>query len=319
MGFTQLAQVSPIIVWLMSEPGVAATVAAAVATGIGALATFASAVVIGIQAVHTRRSAEAALRAANASEAAVSVSQRGLRLASEESARSAAMVAESIKARLDATAARVSVRRIESHDGPQFLRSASPSRPIESFVPMDSGVTFNYPTDKDESVWLRVDVIIKNEGTSEVRLDFFPPFIPASTPQSWERGLGTVHLSPNQSTMGTIAVGGTVDQFVNVLRHVRSFREYTPYVFASSQWHIPTPFNTGVVQLQRFELMGSLIEPTQKEGLWRLRTFGPDVKEHPDLKQRPILRTYILDSEHEVELEDKPSVHAASHEIAEPS
>lgn len=212
------------------------------------------------------------------------------------------MVAESIKTRLDATAPKVSVRRY----GEVSFASGPSSPPLEPLTPINPGQTFNYPSDKHVAVWAVLSLSIKNEGEEDVEIDFHPPLF-----ESWEQGqfqsVGTrLHLPPGKPFFGSILVGATVENFVSMSQLPRAGGDDDPVVYASAQWHIPSRYNTGVVQLQRFELQTSLLHPSQQEGVWSLQIsrLGEEIED--GLKQKPIVRTYILDGDKGSELPDAP-------------
>lgn len=259
-----------------------------------AIATSVSALVIAWQAFETRRSAAA-------SNDAVGVAKDSLKVAREETARSTALVAESVKARLDAGAPTLTFAQVP-RDGEEYSVAEGSPRGAAADLKRFRG-TFHVPQDNYRSVWIKVPIRIENEGASSVTLSCYPPVFDSEFRGDYpEVSQSKITIAPRAGVTCGVLLGGSLSQWVASSQGASDERQRLWAQFA-----VELKGNSGVVLIQRIEVLGTPAEE-YAPGEWRLNRIAEQQRTtEPTVSLPPHQKTYVLDRSNELVLSDAPA------------
>ncbi|GAB3535818.1 hypothetical protein GCM10027403_14560 [Arthrobacter tecti] len=236
---------------------------------------------------------------------AVDVANQSLKIARLESTRSALMIAESVKSRLDINAPVVSLSlNVPTVSEYAWSRSRSPEA---AEWDEDAGVPSNLhaPQENQKNFWVRVPVVLSNEGSASVTLEFWPP-VSAMQGGSWGSPQRRHDIAAGNQALYAMAIGGTLQEWIASAANDNDFCLW-------AQWSVVLKGNSGVVLHQRVEIRG----PSAREapsGVWSLARLSPTQnRDGAEIIASPILRTYVLDQSKGIEIPDTPTAILESH------
>lgn len=251
-----------------------------------AIATSVSALVIAWQAFETRRSAAA-------SNKAVRIAEESLNVARKEGDRSTALVAESVKARLDVGAPSLSFRKDSSAGEENEFVQWDPRQPESEMQPFHLG--FHVPQHNERMVWLKPKVIAENHGALPVTLHSSQPVFHVLSTGQWENPRQAVGLPSGAKVRCGVLIGGTLSSWVTASKQAGMENGYRP----TFQFVSEVNSNSGVVNIQRIEIQGRVARELS-EGQWSLNGT-------PHVSLLPLQKVYVLDSSKGLEIPDAPA------------
>lgn len=267
--------------------------AGTVATIIAAIATTASAGIIAWQAIETRKSAEAANRAATAGEAAVEVANASLAISQEQSHQAQFTALEAIRSRLDDMGP--SVTMAFTFDGPiGYAIGASSSE--DRYEPIVVGTLLQVPQEQNKWLYAVYRIRLTNSAPRPVTAYVYPKvFREFGSPSGLTDGRETVQIPANDGISVFMAVGTTVERWVYGAENDR----HGHVICGEGGWSTSLETRQGIVLSQQVKILGSIIRPQQfgRAGEWELQGVGPDINYSSRLDVRKVDRLYYIDED----------------------
>lgn len=236
---------------------VTATFAAAIATGLSAL-------FIGWQAWETKQSAKSSKEAAQAANDSLELTRSSLR-------HSQLMTAEAIRSRLELHGPNVVMWFTSSDNDPEPFAYAMSRTYGKSLEKIRAGQVFSHPQDRNTWIYALFGVIFLNEGTSSVTVS--SSSIVSANAEQQTFCPSPVTLEPKQRIELDLAVGTSFEQLI----HTTTSPNRRFEMGGEGGWQTALEGDTGVMQSQKFKIVGTLLEPDDKEGNYILRKLGDDI------------------------------------------
>jgi hypothetical protein len=267
--------------------------AGTVATMIAAIATTASAGIIAWQAVETRKSAEAANRAATAGEAAVEVANASLAISQAQSHQAQFTALEAIRSRLEVTGPSVTMA-LTSKGPVGYVIGASSSE--DRYEPIDVGTLLQVPQEQSKWLYAVYRVRLTNSAPRPVTTYVYPKlFSTFGSSLGLMNGMDTVLIPANDDVSGFMAVGTMVERWVHGAENDRQGHA----ICGEGGWGTALETRQGIVLSQQVKILGSIIRPQPfgRAGEWELQGVGPDINYSSRLDVRKVERSYYIDED----------------------
>lgn len=251
---------------------------------ISAFATTISAIFIAWQAGETRRSANSSNKAAEASEAALVVANESLELNRRQSEQSAFMVAEATRARLETNAPAVSMQFVDGDSARPISFLAGKPSDRESFRAKSVGDVFQLPQDAELWLYALFEVSFHNDGLVPVTIFSGATGVPMLQGYSWQP---TTRLEVGGSEVMYLAVGASLAVWTESPEDKGKPR-------GEAGWVTELNGDSGVRLTQMIHIEGTLLEGSQTEGNFVLRSIGWDANWPSNLTKDQPKRTYWI-------------------------
>lgn len=247
------------------------------ATIIAAVATAASALAIAWQSVETRKSADAAGRAATASEAALQVANESLTINRSQTRLSQFTALEAMRARLAERAPSVSMSILDGPIGYAIGKSSSE----DEYQLINLGTTIQVPQQQSQWLYVVYRIWFTNHGAEPVTITSYPKFFRQATEEILHKGEQDIVLAPGEHDVVLILIGSSVEAWVYKTEHHRGG------VIGEGGWSSSPATSQGVVLSQEIKIIGPIIEPVGI-GDWKLKGVGEDINYGSRLEIRKI-------------------------------
>lgn len=249
-----------------------------------AIATTLSALFVAWQALETRRSAKSARQAAEASEAALVVANESLELNRRQAEQSAFMVAEATRARLETNAPAVSMQFVDGDKARPYSFIAGKATDRDSFRAKSVGDAFQLPQDAELWLYALFEVSFHNDGLVPVTIWSGSTLKLMIQGYFWQP---TTRLEVGGSEVMYLAVGASLAGWTESPDDKRRPR-------GEAGWVTELNGDSGVSLTQMIHIEGTLLERSQTDGNFILRSIGWDANWPSNLTKDQPKRTYWI-------------------------